>query len=89
VIALTACTALAAQAADCGPYADLPALSGPPLTGRGLTTQDRREMRAAAVTRCLINNERAAGGPPVPPLRHNPLLSAFAVGHSRDLVRRS
>jgi len=90
-VALASATTLAgttaAQAADCGPYADLPALSGPPIIVHGLytTRRDHREIRADGVTRCLINNEREKVG--VPALRHNPWLSVGASYYTDDMVR--
>ena len=86
LIAATAVTGLAAapaaQAADCGPYAERPA-KATQIVLRGTVKKVPLQQQATRITHCLINNEREAAG--VPPLRYHALLSAFAHKHSRDI----
>lgn len=86
LIAATAVTGLAAapaaQAADCGPYAERPAKATQTVL-RGTVKKVPLQQQATRITHCLINNERAAVG--APPLRYHALLSAFAHKHSRDI----
>ena len=86
LIAATAVTGLtvapAAQAADCGPYAESPA-KATQIVLRGTVKKVPLQQQATRITHCLINNERAAVG--APPLRYHALLSAFAHKHSRDI----
>lgn len=86
LIAATAVTGLAAapaaQAADCGPYAERPAKATQTVL-RGTVKTVPLQQQATRITHCLINNEREVAG--VPPLRYHALLSAFAHKHSRDI----
>ena len=86
LIAATAATGLAAapaaQAADCGPYAESPA-KPTQIVLRGTVKKTPTNRIATRITACVINNEREAAG--VAPLRYHALLSAFAHKHSRDI----
>ena len=86
LIAATAATGLAAapaaQAADCGPYAESPA-KPTQIVLRGTVKKTPTNRIATRIAACLINNEREAAG--VAPLRYHALLSALAQGHSRDI----
>lgn len=88
-IALVAATAVAglaaapaAQAADCGPYAESPA-KPTQIVLRGTVKKTPTNRIATRITACLINKEREAAG--VAPLRYHALLSALAHKHSRDI----